>query len=79
MEELWFRGIFLRKYEVLIGRKAAMILTALIFGASHINAAYFFPGGGWVFGLVVFGLGWICAWSLYKYEGLLGAVLFHAA
>jgi membrane protease YdiL (CAAX protease family) len=79
MEELWFRGIFLRKYEVLIGRNAAMILTALIFGASHINATYFFPGGPWVFGLVVFGLGWICAWAMYKYEGLLGAVLFHAA
>ena len=79
MEELWFRGIFLRKYEVLIGRNAAMILTALIFGASHINATYFFPGGGLVFGLVVFGLGWICAWAMYKYEGLLGSVLFHAA
>ena len=79
MEELWFRGIFLRKYEALIGRSATMILTALIFGASHINATYFFPGGPWVFGLVVFGLGWICAWAMYKYESLLGAVLFHAA
>jgi membrane protease YdiL (CAAX protease family) len=79
MEELWFRGIFLRKYEVLVGRNAAIVLTALIFGASHINATYFFPGGGLVFGLVVFGLGCTCAWAMYKYEGLLGAVLFHAA
>jgi len=78
MEELWFRAIFLKKYETLIGRNAAIIVTALIFGASHVNATYEFPGGGLVFGLVVFGLGLVGAHSMFKEDGLIGPVLFHA-
>jgi membrane protease YdiL (CAAX protease family) len=78
MEELWFRAIFLKKYETLIGRNAAIIVTALVFGASHVNATYDFPGGGVVFGLVVFGLGLVGAYSMFKDDGLIGPVLFHA-
>lgn len=78
MEELWLRAIFLKKYEVIIGRGAAILVTAVVFGASHISATYFFPGGGYVFGLVVFILGAIGAYSMFKTEGIIGAVLFHA-
>ena len=78
MEELWFRAIFLKKYETLIGRPSATVVTALVFGASHINATYDFPGGGVVFGLVVFGLGLVGAYSMFKEDGLIGPVLFHA-
>ena len=78
MEELWFRAIFLKNYETTIGRHAAIIVTALVFGASHVNATYDFPGGGFVFGLVVFGLGIIGAYSMFRTKGLIGAVLFHA-
>jgi membrane protease YdiL (CAAX protease family) len=78
MEELWFRAIFMRKYETLIGRNAAILVTALIFGASHINATYDFPGGGFVFGLVVFVLGLVGAYSMFREDGLIGPVLFHA-
>jgi membrane protease YdiL (CAAX protease family) len=78
MEELWFRGIFLREYEGLVGRKTAILLTALVFGASHINATYAFPGGGLVFGLVVFGLGWVGAHAMLKDDSFIGPVLFHA-
>jgi len=78
MEELWFRAIFLRKYEVMIGRNAAIIVTAVVFGASHVNATYDFPGGGFVFGLVVFVLGLVGARSMLKDDGLIGPVLFHA-
>jgi len=78
MEELWFRAIFLKRYELLIGRLAAILVTALVFGASHINATYQFPGGGLVFGSVVFGLGVAGAWSMFKTDSLIGAVLFHA-
>ena len=42
MEELWFRGIFLRKYEALIGRKATIIVTAVVFGAPHVFATMIF-------------------------------------
>jgi len=78
MEELWFRGIFLRKYEALIGQKAAILVTALVFGTSHVFATYDFPGGRWVFGAVVFGLGVLGAQAMFKEDGLLGPVLFHA-
>jgi len=78
MEEIWFRGIFLKSYETIIGRKAAIIVTALIFGASYINATYDFPGGGFVFGLVVFGLGLVGAYAMLKDDSLIGPVLFHA-
>ena len=78
MEELWFRGIFLKHYEKIIGRKAAILVTALVFGVSHINATYDFPGGGLVFGLVVFGLGVVGAYAMSKDDSLIGPVLFHA-
>jgi membrane protease YdiL (CAAX protease family) len=78
MEELWFRAIFLRKYETVIGRNAAIIVTAVVFGASHVNATYDFLGGGFVFGLVVFALGLVGAYSMFKTDGLVGPVLFHA-
>jgi membrane protease YdiL (CAAX protease family) len=78
MEELWFRAIFLKKYETLIGRDPAILVTALVFGASHVNATYDFPGGGVVFGLVVFGLGLVGAYAMFKEDGLIGPVLFHA-
>ena len=78
MEELWFRGIFLKKFEPLIGRMAAILVTSLVFGASHINATYTFPGGPVVFGLVVFGLGVAGAYAMYKDDSLIGPVLFHA-
>ena len=78
MEELWFRGIFLNKYTPLIGRVGAILVTSVVFGASHINATYEFPGGGYVFGLVVFILGYVGADSMLKTNSLIGAVLFHA-
>jgi len=78
MEELWFRGVFLRSYERLIGRKGAIFVTALAFGASHISATYTFPGGGFVFGLVVFSLGAVGAFAMMKHDSIIGPVLFHA-
>ncbi len=78
MEELWFRAIFLKRYQPLIGRTAAILVTSAVFGASHVNATYEFPGGGLVFGVVVFILGVVGAYSMYKTDSLIGAVLFHA-
>ena len=78
MEELWFRAIFLKKYQAVIGRTATIVMTSLVFGASHVNATYEFPGGGVVFGFVVFVLGATGAYSMFKTDGLIGPVLFHA-
>lgn len=78
MEELWFRGIFLREFNELIGKWGAIIVTAAIFGASHISATYFFPGGGLIYGLVVAGLGAVGAYAALKDDSLIGPILFHA-
>ncbi|MBN2045387.1 MAG: CPBP family intramembrane metalloprotease [Anaerolineales bacterium] len=78
MEELWFRSIFLNNFYPLVGRWGAILITSLVFGISHINATYEFPGGGFVFGLVVFSLGVAGAYTMQKYDSLIGPVLFHA-
>jgi membrane protease YdiL (CAAX protease family) len=78
LEELWFRAIFLKKFEGLIGRNGAILVTSIVFGASHISATYDFPGGGLIFGIVVFGLGWLWAYLMFKYESLIVSILFHA-
>ena len=78
MEELWFRGIFLNKFDPLVGRTGAILITALLFGLSHINATYDFPGGPVVYGVVVFILGAVGAHAMLKDNSLIGPVLFHA-
>ena len=77
MEELWFRAIFLKGYEAVVGRIAAIIITAIPFGLSHVNATYEFPGGSIVYGIVVFVLGLVGAYAMLKDDSLLGPVLFH--
>jgi len=78
MEELWFRGIFLNAFDPLVGRWGAILVTSLCFGLSHINATYDFPGGGIIFGAIVFLLGVVGAYTMYKYDGVIGPILFHA-
>jgi len=78
MEELWFRAIFLNKFTDVIGPTASILVTSIVFGTSHINATYSFPGGPIVYGLAVFSLGLIGANSMRKTGSIIGPVLFHA-
>ncbi|MFN2144607.1 MAG: CPBP family intramembrane glutamic endopeptidase [Anaerolineales bacterium] len=78
MEELWFRGIFLNTFDPLVGNWGAILVTSLAFGLSHINVTYEFPGGGIVFGLVVFLLGVAGAYTMTRYDSAIGPILFHA-
>ena len=78
MEELWFRAVFLKPYEAVAGRAAAMLITSIVFGWSHAFATYDFPGGPIVFAVVVFALGALGAYAMSKTESLIGPVLFHA-
>lgn len=77
MEELWFRGVFLRSYEASIGWTGAMVVTALAYGTSHMNATYFESVVGLLFGLGVIGLGLVMAWAMRWANSLWGSVLFH--
>jgi hypothetical protein len=78
MEELWFRGIFLKRFIPLIGAVPSILITAIWFGASHYSATYIFPGGPLVYGLVVFTLGVVGAYMMVKTDSVIGPVLFHA-
>ena len=78
MEELWFRGIFLNVMDPLVGKWGAILITSVIFGLSHINVTYEFPGGKIIFGAIVFILGMVGAYTMHEYDSAIGPILFHA-
>lgn len=77
MEELWFRGIFLRPYAANLGGPSAVVVTALVFGASHLNATYISAGQQVLFAATLFGLGLALAWAIRWGDSVWGAVLLH--
>ena len=79
MEELWFRGIFLGKLQPLIGRGAAILLTALLFSIMHAGALYMSPAALPVFLINLFTHGLAMGYLVYKMDNLWGATLYHAA
>lgn len=78
MEELWFRGVFLKRSAPFVGAPAAIIVTAIAFGASHIFATYVSPAEAATYGAIVFGLGLANAYIMHKTDSVWGSVLFHA-
>ena len=76
MDELLFRGLFLGRYEPLIGKWLAILSTALAFTLAHMQVTY--APNLWGFLLVTFALsiGW--GWLMQKTGSLWGSVLFHA-
>lgn len=79
MEELWFRGLFLRKYQVFLGTAGALWLTALSWGLFHLVADYFSGGQLVMFVAVDVLLGLAYGWITQRTDTLWGAVLAHAA
>jgi membrane protease YdiL (CAAX protease family) len=75
-EEIQFRGLFLRRFEPLLGVDASNFLQALIFTLPHIGEVYStaFP----VFLCIVFLLGLGFGVVMQKTDSLLASVLFHA-
>jgi uncharacterized protein len=76
MEELLFRGLFLGRYEPLIGKWLAVLSTALAFTLAHMQVNY--APNMWGFLLVTFGFAIAWAWLMQKTGSLWGSVLFHA-
>jgi len=75
-EELWFRGLFLKKYESLLGADAANLVQALVFPMAHLGAGY--TASLPIFLAIVFFLGLAFGAVTQKTDSLLGAILFHA-
>jgi uncharacterized protein len=75
-EELWFRGLFLKRYGPLLGPWTSNVLTAVIFTSFHVQVQYalhLLP-----FLAFTFVLGLICGYLMQRSGSLLGSVLFHA-
>jgi hypothetical protein len=76
MEELLFRGLFLGRYEPLIGKWLAIVSTALAFTLAHMQVTY--APKLWGFLLVTLGFSIAWGWLMQKTGSLWGSVLFHA-
>jgi membrane protease YdiL (CAAX protease family) len=76
MEELLFRGIFLKKCESFLGANLSNILTALIFAIAHMQVTY--TANVPIFVLMVFFLGLGLGHAMQKTDSLIAPALFHA-
>ena len=80
-EELLYRGLFLRKFEGLLGNRFAILLQALIFSLSHsvagIGITQYTP---YISVLVVttFILGLVLGYFMRRTDSIIGPILLHA-
>jgi membrane protease YdiL (CAAX protease family) len=79
MEELWLRGIFLKRFEPMLGINGSVWLTAMIFAAMHSFAFYFMPTVLPFFVANTLALGLACGYLMVKSDSLWGAVIIHTA
>jgi len=78
MEELWFRGIFLRPLASAVGPIPAIVLTAAVFAVAHIGASYMAKEERIRFLLILFPLGLAWGAAIHFTGSLLASTLFHA-
>ena len=76
-EELWFRGIFLKKLAVLLGAWPSNILTAFVFSLAHVGVTY--TPVLLVFLGISFLLGLAWGYVMQKTNSVVGSALFHGA
>ncbi len=79
MEELWLRGLFLKRFAPMIGINGAVWVTSIIFASMHSFAFYFDPFALTFFFVNTLALGLGCGYLMMKADSLWGAVLIHAA
>jgi len=77
MEELLYRGVFLKRYEPFLGKGLSIILTAIVFALMHTQVTY--AAQMIQFLVIVLVLSLIWGILIQKTNSLWGAVLFHAA
>jgi membrane protease YdiL (CAAX protease family) len=78
MEELWLRGLFLKRFEEFLGNHLSILLTSLLFSIPHIFVRYI---SGFqmsiLFFLTVFSLGMASGYIIYRTKSIWGAIIFH--
>ena len=76
LEELLFRGLFLRRLSPLVGPFLASLLVAIVFTLLHHGVTY--TADERVFLAIVLPLALVWGWLVQKTEGLWASILFHA-
>lgn len=79
MEELWLRGIFLKRFAPMIGSNGAVWVTSIIFAWMHSFAFYFDALALAFFAVNTLALGLACGYLMMKSDTIWGAVIIHAA
>ncbi len=75
-EELLFRGLFLKKYQVFFGLGLSNVLQALVFVMPHFGETY--SPVMIIFLVITFFLGLTFGALMQKTNSIIGSVLFHA-
>jgi membrane protease YdiL (CAAX protease family) len=76
-EELFFRGLFLKKYGKFLGPLSSNLLSVFIFASFHVQVTY--SSSLPIFLLVTLVLGLWLGYLMQKSGSLLASVIFHAA
>jgi uncharacterized protein len=80
-EELLYRGLFLKKFEVKLGPKSSNLLQAIIFSLSHSVAGVglnSYTPFIWALVIFTFALGLAWGYIMQRTDSIIGSVLFHA-
>ncbi len=76
MEELLFRGLFLRKLQPFFGKFLSNFMIALVFTALHGAASY--SADQYIFLAILFPLALTWGYIMQKSDSVWGSILFHA-
>ena len=76
MEELFFRGIFLEKLNTFFKPLWSIILLSICFAAPHLTVNY--QPNVLFFSAIVFVLGMICGYAMYRTGSIIAPGLIHA-
>jgi membrane protease YdiL (CAAX protease family) len=80
LEELWVRGLFLKKLTPLVGAAGAVIISSIWFGAMHfLNVAYLPAAVVPVMAINTISLGVACSILMVKTDSIWGSFLVHAS
>jgi membrane protease YdiL (CAAX protease family) len=80
LEELWFRGLFLKKLVPLIGVTGSVLLTSTWFALFHVTSVAYLPSVVVPIFLVnTFTMGIACSVLMIKTDSIWGSALIHAA
>jgi membrane protease YdiL (CAAX protease family) len=76
MEELLYRGLFIRKYGQFFSKGKSNLLQAIIFALIHFGVTY--TSQQFLFLILNFFLGLLWGYMVQKTDSLIGSTLFHA-